>query len=238
MKVHCLQHTSFETPGCIVQWAKEKQVHFSITQTYRGEILPEIDAVDFLIVLGGPQSATELDLYPYLKAEISFIQQAIAQNKAVMGICLGAQLIGEALGASTEKSPHPEIGIFPIHILPEAKHDAVFSQFPQKIESAHWHSDMPGLASGMTILAGSEGCPRQAFRYGDRVYGLQCHFEMMKCNVEKLLTHCKDDLSPGLYIQEPEVFLSADFDAINQKMLIVLDHLKSLVSKPFGNLFN
>lgn len=229
MKVHCLQHTSFETPGCILQWAKENQVHFSITQTYRGEVLPEVDDIDFLIVLGGPQSAIELELYPYLKSEVAFIQQAIAHNKVVIGICLGAQLIGEALGVSTEKSPHPEIGIFPIHILPEAKTDPIFSQFPEKIESAHWHSDMVGVAEGMILLAGSEGCPRQAFRYGDRVYGLQCHFEMTKCNVEKLLTHCKDDLSPGLYIQEPDIFLNADFDGINQKMLVILDYLKSRV---------
>ena len=229
MKVHCLQHTSFETPGCIVQWAKENQLDFSITQTYRGEILPEVDDVDLLIVLGGPQSAIELELYPYLKSEVDFIQKIIARNKAVMGICLGAQLIGEALGARTEKSPHPEIGIFPLYVLPEAKHDPVFSKFPEKLETAHWHSDMPGLIDGMVLLAGSEGCPRQAFRYTDRVYGLQCHFEMMKCSVEKLLTHCKDDLSPGLYIQEPETFLNADFDLINQYMLIILDHLKSKV---------
>jgi GMP synthase (glutamine-hydrolysing) len=231
VKVHCLQHTSFETPGSILTWAKKHGAKFSITQTYLGEDLPDVKTIDLLIILGGPQSATELDKYPYLKAEVNFIQQAIDQQKAVMGICLGAQLIGEALGGRTEKSPHPEIGVFPMHLLPDAKHDPIFSKFPEKFVSAHWHSDMPGYVDGMTLLAGSEGCPRQAFRYGDRVYGLQCHFEMMKCNVEKLLDRCKDDiLSPGLYIQEAELFLQADFDIINQKMIIILDYLRSKIS--------
>src|SRR5689334_13125992 len=103
MKVHCLQHISFETPGCILQWAEKNNAVFSVTHTYRGESLPEIESVDFLIILGGPQSALELELYPYLKSEIKFIRQAITQNKAVIGICLGAQLIGEALGANAEK---------------------------------------------------------------------------------------------------------------------------------------
>ena len=234
MKVHCLQHTAFETPGCIVQWANTHQLHFSITHTYRGEVLPDVNAVDLLIVLGGPQSAIELELYPYLKSEVDFIQKTIAQNKAVIGICLGAQLIGEALGARTDKSPFPEIGIFPIHALPEAKHDPVFSQFPETIETVHWHSDMPGFTEGMITLASSPGCPRQVFRYGDRVYGLQCHFEMMKCNAEKLLAHCKDDLTSGMYIQKPEDFLKADFEAINQNMLIILDHLKSKAAEEYA----
>jgi GMP synthase (glutamine-hydrolysing) len=230
MKVHCLQHTSFETPGAILKWAAQHNADFSITQSYRDEALPDIYEIDFLIVLGGPQSATQLEKYPYLKAEVKLIQQAIFKQKVVVGICLGAQLIGEALGAATEKSPYPEIGIFPLDLLPEAKHDPIFSQFPKKLISAHWHNDMPGLAKGMMLLASSQGCPRQAFCYGDRVYGLQCHFEMMKSNVEKMLTHCKEDLRAGLYIQDPQTFLNADFDTINQKMSVILDYLTSKIS--------
>jgi GMP synthase (glutamine-hydrolysing) len=230
MKIHCLQHADFETPGCIVEWINKNQFELSTIRPYKGESFPEINTVDFLIIMGGPQSPSRLDKYSYLKSEIEFIQKIISQEKIVpvVGICLGAQLIAEALGGQTEKSPHREIGVFPIQLLPEAKNDPVFSKFPHTFLSSHWHNDMPGLSPDITWLAKSAGCPRQIFRYKNHVYGLQCHLEMTNDNIKEMLDHCKNDLRPDKYIQSSEEFLKADFNEINQKMFILLECLKFL----------
>ena len=95
----------------------------------------------------------------------------------ILGICLGAQLIGEALGASFEHSPNKEIGLFPITLTKDGQQDSHFSDFPKIFNVGHWHGDMPGLTNESKVLATSEGCPRQIIRYAPTIYGFQCHFE-------------------------------------------------------------
>src|SRR5262249_53997662 len=119
----------------------------------------------------------------------------------IIGICLGAQLLAEALGAKTERSPNREIGMFLIEQLPEAQFDPIFGQLPQKFNVMHWHNDMPGLPAGAVLLAKSEGCPRQIFRYGDRMYGFQCHFELTKELSYEMIEHCPGDIKPGTYVR-------------------------------------
>src|SRR5579862_1536272 len=175
MRIHIIIHASFEKPGVIETWATHKGHTISYTHTYLGEQLPDSSQIDFLIIMGGPQSPLELDKYPYLRDEMALTKLIINQKKVVLGICLGAQIIGESLGAKTERSPNKEIGVFPIHLTTEGNQDFIFKQFPESFDVMHWHNDMPGVPAGSTILAYSEGCPRQVIRYNERVYGLQCH---------------------------------------------------------------
>ena len=150
MKIHFILHEAFEGPGAITEWATDKGHHVSFTHRYQNEVVPpHADDMDFLIVLGGSQTpATTLYECAYFdaKAEIALIKQAIEQDKKVLGICLGAQLIGEALGAKYQHSPHKEIGVFPISLTAEAKEDAIFSNAPNTFSVGHWHGDMPRLA--------------------------------------------------------------------------------------------
>jgi len=194
MRVHIVIHASFEKPGVIETWAIDRGYQVSFTHIYRGETLPDVSQFDFLIMMGGPQSPLELDQYPYLRDEIALTKQAIKQEKAVLGICLGAQIIGESLGAKTERSPHKEIGVFPIQLTKEAIDDPIFKLFPQSFDVMHWHNDMPGVPTGSAILAYSEGCPRQVVRYNERVYGLQCHMEMTTDLINGMIEHCSADL--------------------------------------------
>ncbi len=92
----------------------------------------------------------------------------------------------------------------------------------------HWHSDMPGIPKGAALVAKSEGCPRQVFRYGDRVYGFQCHFELTQELVKGMIEHCPDDLKSGMYIRSVKELLSADYSKINTRMENVLDYLAGL----------
>jgi GMP synthase (glutamine-hydrolysing) len=228
MRIHCIIHASFEKIGAIETWAKKGGHSLSFTHTYKEQELPNIDSFDFLIVMGGPQSPLEVEKYPYLRNEIKLIEKAIQGNKKIFGVCLGAQLISEALGAKTLRSPNKEIGMYSIEILDAAKEDPIFKKLPKTFDVMHWHSDMPGIPDGGVLLAKSEGCPQQAFKYGDRIYGFQFHLEPTKELIEGMIANCPEDLKPGRYIRSEEELLNSDFDAINKKMFIVLDYMASL----------
>lgn len=228
MKILFITHAEFEKPGYIEDWAIHKRHQIHEICPYKGESLVGYSDFDLLVVMGGPQSPLALDKAPYLLDEIEFIKQAIANHKRVIGICLGAQLIGEALGAKTEHSPNKEIGMYPIELLNDAQTDPIFQSFPKKFDVMHWHSDMPGLAKGAVLLAKSEGCPRQVFRYGDRIYGFQCHFEMTTDLIKGMIENCSSDLTKGNYIQMENELLQSDCKFMNSVMEHVLNYLEQL----------
>lgn len=225
MHIHFIIHASFEKPGSINNWITKKGYTFSTTSPYKGELLPSDDDFDFLIIMGGPQSPTNLTKFPYLKDEIRFTKKAIENNKSILGICLGAQIIGEALGAKTDCSPHKEVGTFPISLTSDGLHDPIFKHFPKQFDVMHWHNDMPGVPDTAAILAESAGCPRQVIRYGKKIYGLQCHLEMTPELIKGMLDHCKEDLQPSLYTQPHEKMLAANFSEMNQKLHFILDKI-------------
>lgn len=228
MKILFVTHASFEKPGSIETWAKKNGHETQEVCPFKGENIPDINEFDFLIVMGGPQSPLKIEQAPYLADEITLIKQAIDKNKRIIGICLGAQLIGEAFGAKTERSPQREIGIFSIEQLETAKLDPIFRQFPTNYDVMHWHSDMPGIPTEAVLLAKSEGCPRQIIRYGDRIYGFQCHFELTKELVQEMMEQCATDLKPGPYVSSAKELTTADYSQINSKMDKVLDYLANV----------
>ena len=118
MKLHIIMHESFEAPAFIELWAQSNGYDISYTRLYKGDQFPNSpDSFDFLVVMGGPQSpATTLEECSYFdaKKETDFVKSAIDKNKLVLGVCLGAQVIGDALGAEFEHSPNKESGVFVI----------------------------------------------------------------------------------------------------------------------------
>ena len=145
----------------------------------------------------------------------------------VVGVCLGAQLIGEALGAECEHSPEKEIGKFPIFLTEDGARNEKFSGFGETIEAGHWHSDMPGLTPDAKVIAYSEGCPRQIVEYTDLVYGFQCHLEFTQ-EVIELLIEAETGL-PNLalhrFVQQSDVLRQHDFCDMNLKLFGFLDKL-------------
>lgn len=222
MNILCLIHADFETPGVIESWADENNHRFTICKPYRGENCLKITDYDLLIIMGGPQSPLEIEKDPYLKDEITLIQHAMSQNKIILGFCLGAQLIGEALGAETQRSPEKEIGVFPIFLTEEGRNDPLLQGFSPHFPVIHWHNDMPGETKTSKILAYSEGCPRQIIRYGEKIYGFQCHLEITREGIEKMITACQSDLAPSLFTQTAQALMIQDYDAINSVMYQIL----------------
>jgi GMP synthase (glutamine-hydrolysing) len=225
MKIVCITHADFETPGVIEDWAQSKNYEFTVCKPYKGDKCPDAQDFDFLVVMGGPQDGKDLSKTPYLVDEVLLIQQAITENKTIIGFCLGAQLIGQALGAQTERSPEKEVGVFPITLNEEGESNALLTGFPTTFPVIHWHNDMPGLTSNAVLLASSEGCPRQIIQYAPQVYGFQCHLEITKAGIEKMIAECPGDLTPSRFTQNAEELRVQDYATINGYMIQILDRL-------------
>lgn len=223
MNILCITHADFESPGVIEDWAAECGHSFVICKPYKGEILPDVNDVDFLIVMGGPQSPLKLNSFPYLSTEIQYIQKALSKNIRILGFCLGAQLIGEALGASTEHSPKKEVGVYPISLTQEGQEDPLLNHLPESVAAIHWHTDMPGLTSESQVLAYSKGCPRQIIKYRKNVYGFQCHLEITKEGIETMILAVPEDLEPSAYTQSRDELLKNDYRPIHKMIFQILD---------------
>ncbi|HDX4062555.1 MAG: type 1 glutamine amidotransferase [Enterobacter asburiae] len=232
MHIHFIIHEHFEAPGAYEVWGKSRGCRLSYTRVYQGDPLPEdLLSTDLLIIMGGPQSpATTLEECPWFdaQAEKALISRAIEAGKTVIGVCLGSQLIGEALGAAFCHSPEKEIGKFPVRLTEAGKANPLFEDFGHELNVGHWHNDMPGLTPQAKVLAYSEGCPRQIVQYGERVYGFQCHMELTPEVVELLIEHSQNDLRRAAefrFVETAEKLRSHDYREMNQVLFSFLDKL-------------
>ncbi|BBJ68339.1 MULTISPECIES: type 1 glutamine amidotransferase [Enterobacter] len=232
MHIQFIIHEHFEAPGAYEIWGKSRGHTLSYTRVYQGDPLPEeLGTTDLLIIMGGPQSpATTPEECPWFdaQAEKTLISRAIEAGKTVIGVCLGSQLIGEALGAAFCHSPEKEIGKFPVRLTDAGKANPLFADFGHELNVGHWHNDMPGLTPQAKVLAYSEGCPRQIVEYGERVYGFQCHMELTPEVVELLIEHSQNDLRRAgefRFVETAEKLRSHDYREMNQVLFSFLDKL-------------
>lgn len=224
-----LQHHPIEGPGSLVPWLARHATSSQLVRLYAGEECPAPDAVDLLIILGGPMSVNDEGEFPWLIAEKPFIRQIIDRNRPVLGICLGSQLIASALGAAVRANPHKEIGWLPIEGL------AVHAPFSLPSTTVfHWHGDTFDLPAGAILLARSEACAHQAFLYREKVLALQFHLETTPELVQLFIETGSDELVAAPYIQSPEAILSAPVElyrAGNKLLADLLNQLLQLTGK-------
>ena len=178
MRIHYLQHVASEGIGRIGDWACQNGHSTGGTHLYLGEALPDVDAIDWLVIMGGPMNIYEYRNHPGLREEKRFIERAISSGKTVLGICLGAQLVADVLGAKIYQNPEIEIGWFPVRFGDNRKSAPAFEKFPAEMTVLHWHGDTFDLPGGAMHLAESDGCTNQAFAFGRNVIGLQFHIEV------------------------------------------------------------
>ncbi|WP_320821303.1 type 1 glutamine amidotransferase [Thalassolituus sp.] len=226
MRAHYLQHVSFEGLGSIESWLINAGYEISNTPLYSSAVFPDIESIDFLVVMGGPMSVNDEAEYPWLAQEKDFIKQAIDLGIPVLGICLGAQLIADTMGGKVFPNTVKEIGWFPITAV-NSETSSTF-QFPKEIDVFHWHGETFSLPEGAVQIAKSRGCENQAFQLGSNVIGLQFHLETTPVSSQAIVTNCRDELVAGEYIQsEAEILAAAkeSYTSINSLMARVLEYL-------------
>jgi GMP synthase (glutamine-hydrolysing) len=227
MRIHYLQHVPFEDPGCIRLWAVSAGHSISATRFYRDYQLLAMDELDWLIIMGGPMSIYDENKHPWLRGEKHFIRQAIQKGKVVIGICLGAQLVADVLGAKVYPNGCKEIGWFPVQKTKESSGSAVAPLIPDGIPVFHWHGETFDVPSGAVHLLRSEACENQAFIYHEHVLGFQFHLEITRRGLQDLIENCGHEIIDGPFIQKPD-FMLADkkrFSQINHWMIRLLDDL-------------
>ncbi len=178
MDVLIIKHVRVEGPGLVEYCLMQERIPYQILDLESGARLPKINGTSHLVFLGGPMNVYEEDRYPFLRDEDLFIKEAIQRGKAVLGICLGAQLIAKALGAKVFKAPVKEIGWYDVSLTKIGSQDPLLSPFPKTFPVFQWHGDTFEIPNGAKLIATSSPISHQAFRYGERVYGLQFHLEV------------------------------------------------------------
>ncbi len=203
MKIHCLQHVSFENPGTLTDWAVMHQHSISYSYFFEKDyLLPSIDEFDVLLIMGGPMNVDEEDQFPWLTAEKIFIKAVIDAGKKVIGICLGAQLIAAALGSKVYAGKEKEIGFFPVEFSNMALKHPLLNHFSNPYTVFHWHGDTFELPENAQLIASTDVCKHQAYIIGSNVLAFQFHFEMNETVVEDMMLYDGHELEEeGKYIQ-------------------------------------
>jgi GMP synthase-like glutamine amidotransferase len=201
MKIRVLQHAPHEGPAEIAAWAHQRSHPVAITHLYADEPFPALDSFDLLVVMGGEMNIYQDRDWPWLKAERELIEAALAMGRPVIGICLGAQLIADALGARVTQNPEIELGWYPVSFTPEAR--ALYPDLPESAVALHWHGDTFELPDGATRLAVSAACGEQGFVVPKKCLGLQFHFEVDPKSVLSFVRG-QGEWPRGTYVQPPE----------------------------------
>jgi GMP synthase-like glutamine amidotransferase len=231
MRITCVMHVPFEGPGAIAEWASARGHELVRVDAPRGAF-PGPGETDLLVLLGGPMSAGDVLRHPWLAAERAFLGRCVDTGLLTFGICLGSQLLAEAIGGSVRPGAEPEIGWYPVTMNPAARNNPFLAGWPETFVAGHWHSDTFDLPPGVESSASSELTPNQAFvARGGRVVGVQFHLEWTAASLRALTLAAPEDLArPGRWVMRAEAMLAdPDRFAANRVLLFrMLDRMEEL----------
>ena len=194
MAILVLQHHPDEIPARIGHYLNEFSNRLNVIRMYdNGQLPADLEGVDGLVIMGGPQNVDQCDQYPYLECEIALIKKMHEKNLPILGVCLGAQLIAAALGGKVEKMQNPEIGFAPVNLTPQGKMDTIMAGIPWSTPQFHTHGyQVTELPPQSTCLAASAACKHQVFTVGLRTLAVQYHFEWTRQDIAAILDQFKD----------------------------------------------
>ncbi len=234
LRLHYIQHVPFETPGAILDWARSRGLEVSHTRVFLDEPFPSAQDFDLLVLMGGPMSVHDEAQYPWLAEEKEFLKNIVNEDDhriKILGVCLGAQLLAETLGAEVFPNHYKEIGWFPVELTKAGRAHRLFQDWPPSMVVFHWHGETFSLPEGAVKLFRSEACENQAFLYEERILGLQFHLEVTPEIVYELLEKSAQDLSPGgPYVQEPDYLKGQPelYEFCHQRLFRLLDDFTRL----------
>ncbi len=180
MKLLVLQHATVEHPGIFRSFLEEDGHSYDAVELDKGEALPPLDGYDGLWVMGGPMDVWQEDQHPWLRDEKAFIREAVeGRGLPFLGLCLGHQLLAEALGGTVGPSDTPEIGVMDVQLTEDGASGVILDGLPERFRTLQWHSaEVKQMPTGATCLATSPDCVVQAMKWGPRAYSAQFHIEV------------------------------------------------------------
>ena len=180
MRILVLQHANVEHPGSLRHMLDEDGHSWTPVRLNEGETLPALDGFDALWVMGGPMDVWQEDQHPWLVDEKAFIREAVEdRGMPFLGLCLGHQLLAEALGGKVEASRTPEIGVMPVNLTETGATGVLFDGLPESFPTLQWHSaEVSVMPEGARCLATSRDCAVQAMAWQTRAYSMQFHVEV------------------------------------------------------------
>ena len=227
MRIHWLQHVPFEGLGSMEGWFLSRNHSLTCSRLYENSSMPSVEEFEWLVVMGGPMGVRDNDAFPWLEQEVELIRSALKNEKRILGVCLGAQLMAHAMGASVYRNPHKEIGWFPVD-SPKEKTNAFVEILPPRFDAFHWHGNTFGIPESAQEIGSSEATKNQGFSMGTNALALQFHLELRPADTTRITEACSDDLTTGPYVQQPSRFTSSSerFHQANMLMGSLLELLE------------
>jgi GMP synthase (glutamine-hydrolysing) len=180
----CMRHQANAPLGILGDVLDDEGAAWRYLDAWLDDSAPDVSEISGLIVLGGEMNADDLDRHPYLKTVRDLTRDAVKAEVPVLGVCLGAQVMARALGAAVNRAPVREIGFYPVHATRVGLADPVLGPFAPSSRVFQFHEDACELPEGAELLFRGDDVAVQAFRVGDRAYGVQFHFEVTMREIE------------------------------------------------------
>jgi len=229
-RIMVFQHVAAEPLGTLDRLIRERGHRVKFVNFERQpDARPKLDRYRGLIVLGGPMNVEDRATRAHLQTEIEVIGEALAAGKPVLGICLGAQLLAHALGATVRRHEVSEIGWYDLSLTEAGHADPIFAALGARTPVFQWHGYTFDLPRDAAHLASTSTCSNQAFRHGSNAYGFQFHLEMDQPLIERWLNlpAYRDDLIAA--------GLGRDADAIRADTLPRIKAMQSRAHAVFNN---
>ena len=184
MRFLVFQHIDIEHPGIFREFFAADGISWDAVELDAGERIPPFDGYDALWVMGGPMDVWEEEQHPWLVAEQQAIREAVGRGLPYMGVCLGHQLLGAALGGKVAKAAQAEVGVLDVELTEAGRHDPLFDGIEPRFKALQWHgAEVAELPPSAAVLASSPLCRVQAMRIGRHAYGMQYHTELTPTTV-------------------------------------------------------